>query len=331
MVDVALKSPIAAAKALTEKLNKTSTKIVTDRIIRWKLTGLDLIKLNSNKERLLLQKLTLTETRIIKTKLTSWRASYGKTCKTAFNSYQRADLRPTATTVSIPKSTRVVPFALLKREQTRLSLPSQKAACMRMCGEELGKKIYGKSIKPKQHHPIRHPVRTAVVRANKIKLRKSIISQSSVPVISTSKISTRGKFALLLKKPWIKAMFKGKIWEIRKTGTGKVGQKIFLACKDFIYGETTIRCSRATTKAELKANISKHHVQNVDSIKYTKPHIWEVHDTKKYIKPLPCPRKTGQVIWCKVKYQNDKFVEWSDKKTKNKIVKQKSVGKVVIL
>ena len=350
------------AELVTKNLSDKNRKEITDRIVRWKLTE-DKIRMEFNpaKLKLLVSKLSPMEKRMVQTRLAKLNADYVEACSKGFQAYQRADLRNTKTTLSVPKSKSMAKDFLL-REQTRLSLKSRRAACERMYDKQLAKRLYGKTRKPRkptQHNnrkkflnavPLKqdqitvvngHPIKatkTSFQKKKRCKLQNlqyehaKVTSSTLTPKIASYKISTKGKFALLLKKHWLdKILLKGKIWEIRGSDTGKIGQTIFLANKASIYGETTLTRTFAVTTEKLKQNAHKHQIKDLDDVKYTSPHVWELRNTKRYEKPMPFKRVPGQMIWCRVKFQKNRFVQWGEPETEKKIVKQKSRRKSFIV
>ena len=113
-----------------------------------------------------------------------------------------------------------------------------------------------------------------------------------------------GHLALLMHEKWLNRILDyGKSWEIRGRNTHIRG-KIYLARKNCIYGETHIVDSFPITKEELAANFNLHHVDDLSIVKYKTPHIWMLEDTERYKTPIIFPRKTGQIIFCKVNMNN---------------------------
>ncbi len=105
---------------------------------------------------------------------------------------------------------------------------------------------------------------------------------------------------LLLKKKWLDAILENnKTWEIRGRNTNIRG-KIYLGRKDKIYGETFIVKSFNVDINELKRNSNLHRIENLSSIKYNTPFVWELENTKKYKNPIKFCRKKGQIVWCKL-------------------------------
>jgi hypothetical protein len=134
------------------------------------------------------------------------------------------------------------------------------------------------------------------------------VTPSPAPIIeaaiANANASERGKLALLMQPQWLdRLLHYGKIWEIRGRDT-KVRDKIYLARKNRIYGETYITDSFAVTKPQLEAPSARacHHVADLSIVAYKTPFVWKVAQTKIYARPVTFTRKKGQVIWCKVDF-----------------------------
>lgn len=109
------------------------------------------------------------------------------------------------------------------------------------------------------------------------------------------------KKGLIVKSPWIEKIFSGiKIWEIRSTDV-KYRGKIYLikSGTGHIYGECEIVDSKKLTLNEFLENTDKHHVDDINLLKYPEDKIyaWIISNAKLYEKPIAYKHPRGAIIW----------------------------------
>ena len=100
---------------------------------------------------------------------------------------------------------------------------------------------------------------------------------------------------LLLKMQWLMLHFGPKRREVRGSNTKKRG-KIFLGCKDKIYGKTNLHASFPITREDFENYKHLHCVEDVSSIPNKNPRLWVFHRTRKCKTPIAFTRKRGQVM-----------------------------------
>lgn len=104
---------------------------------------------------------------------------------------------------------------------------------------------------------------------------------------------------LIIKPYWLDKIFnKEKTWEIRGCNTNKRG-RIFLIASGSgkVYGEVSLTDSFPMDKEDLRNHSDKHQIEDINIIKYKKPHVWVFDNPTLYEHPKPYNHPKGAVIW----------------------------------
>ena len=92
-----------------------------------------------------------------------------------------------------------------------------------------------------------------------------------------------------------------KTWEIRGSGTKKVGQRIGIIVGKELLGEVTLAACFPLDETMYNAHVDDHqHATWADvALAYKKPHIWVLEDVVSYAQRVDVSvfRKQGQVKW----------------------------------
>ncbi len=112
--------------------------------------------------------------------------------------------------------------------------------------------------------------------------------------------------ALIMLPHWGEKILKyKKTFEIRSSGTKKVGERVALAYSRTgkLYGSVKIVASRPLTKEVWENNKDKHQIYGLSYEelieRYPHPYVWELKDPILFSEPRPYVHKKGAVIWVK--------------------------------
>lgn len=168
---------------------------------------------------------------------------------------------------------------------------------------------------PNQNHTQNPETRSELTdfKSEEAQIAVDVVSQShpdipqmrvSTPIIEAAEANRteRGKLALLMHSKWlIRLLYYGKTWEIRGRDT-KVRDKIYLARKKQIFGETRVVDSFSVSTADLSISVARsaHHIADLSIVAYKTPFAWKFAETRIYSRPITFTRKKGQIIWCRV-------------------------------
>ena len=111
---------------------------------------------------------------------------------------------------------------------------------------------------------------------------------------------------LIIKKPWTDLIVNGyKTWEIRRTKTSKVGEKIYIleSKTHLVVGEAEIlSCMLIDDPFFYRSNYNKHRYDDFsknDFLPYKNTYAWVFTNIKKYENPKHYKIKKGAQVWIK--------------------------------
>ena len=111
---------------------------------------------------------------------------------------------------------------------------------------------------------------------------------------------------LIIKKPWTDLIVNGyKDWEIRKTKTSKVGERIYIleSGTHLVVGEAEIlSCIKIEDPFYYRKNFNHHRYDDFsrnDFLPYNNTYAWVLTKIKKYDNPKRYKIKHGAQIWVK--------------------------------